>query len=91
MYQREMVLYTRSRSLRCWRAKRLLARRGYHFKAVETTDDELLDLLKQLRPKSSYRQTVPYLFIDHRPVGGLREIRALDGSGILQHLVRDAL
>ena len=91
MYQREMVLYTRSRSLRCWRAKRLLARRGYHFKAVETTDDELLGLLKQLGPKSIYRQTVPYLFIDHRPVGGLREIRVLDGSGVLRHLVRDKL
>ena len=91
MYQREMVLYTRSRSLRCWRAKRLLARRGYHFKVVEATNDELLGLLKQLRSKNLYRQTVPYLFIDHRPVGGLGEIRALDGSGVLQHLVRDVL
>lgn len=31
MYQREMVLYTRNRSLRCWRAKRLLGRAGYRF------------------------------------------------------------
>jgi glutaredoxin len=91
MYQREMVLYTRSRSLRCWRAKRLLARRGYQFKAVETTRDELLGLVKQLRPKSTYLQSVPYLFIDHRPVGGFREIRALDGSGVLHRLVRGAL
>jgi hypothetical protein len=28
MEQRVVVLYTRSRSLRCWRAKRLLARGG---------------------------------------------------------------
>jgi hypothetical protein len=28
MEQREVVLYTRSRSLRCWRAKRFLARGG---------------------------------------------------------------
>jgi glutaredoxin len=92
MYQREMVLYTRSRSLRCWRAKRLLTRRGYQFKAVETTTDELLGLVKQLSPKSTYLQSsVPYLFIDHRPVGGFREIRALDGSGVLQRLVRGAL
>ncbi len=55
------------------------------------TDDELLGLLKQLGPKSTHLQSVPYLFIDHRPVGGLREIRALDGSGVLQHLVRGAL
>jgi glutaredoxin len=91
MYQREMVLYTRSRSLRCWRAKRLLEYRGYHFKAVETTNDELLGLLKELGAKSTRIQKVPYLFIDHRPVGGLREIRGLDCSGVLQHLVRDAL
>jgi hypothetical protein len=28
MEEREVLLYTRSRSLRCWRAKRLLARRA---------------------------------------------------------------
>ena len=91
MYQRELVLYTRSHSLRCWRAKHLLRRRGYHFKAVETTNDELLALLEQLGLKNGYLQSVPYLFIDHRPVGGLREIRALDGAGVLRHLVRDEL
>jgi hypothetical protein len=41
MDEREVLLYTRSRSLRCWRAKRLLARRGYHFEVVETTNEGL--------------------------------------------------
>jgi glutaredoxin len=90
MDQREIVLYTRSRSLRCWRAKRLLARRGYHFEIVETTNDGLLGILKHLT-HSTYRQTVPYLFIDHRPVGGSAYIRAFDSSGVLDHLVRDEL
>ena len=39
MYQREMVLYTRNRSMRCWRAKRLLDRAGYRFEVVDATAD----------------------------------------------------
>ncbi len=90
MDEREVLLYTRSRSLRCWRAKRLLARRGYHFEVVETTNEGLCSLLKQLT-SSDYRRTVPYLFVDHRPVGGFAEILAFDGSGVLEHLIRDEL
>ena len=92
MDEREVLLYTRSRSLRCWRAKRLLARRGYHFEVVETTNEGLASILKYLKLKhlthSTYRQTVPYLFVDHRPVGGFAYIRAFDSSGVLDHLVR---
>jgi glutaredoxin len=87
MDQRDVVLYTRSRSLRCWRAKRLLARRGYHFEVLEATNDGLLGILKHLTHRT-YRQTVPYLFVDHRPVGGFAYIRAFDSSGVLEHLVR---
>src|SRR4028119_627940 len=38
-YPREMVLYTRNRSLRCWRAKRLLGRAGYRLEVVAATSD----------------------------------------------------
>jgi glutaredoxin len=34
------------------------------------------------------RKTLPYVFVDHRPVGGLGEIRALERSGRLDDLVR---
>ena len=90
MEEREVLLYTRSRSLRCWRAKRLLARRGYHFEVIETTNEGLVSTLKHLT-HSTYRETVPYLFVDHRPVGGFAYIRAIDRSGVLEHLVRDEL
>ena len=86
--QREIVLYTANRSLRSWRAKRLLARRGYHFEVICITNDGLRARLKQLRYSADYRGTVPYLFVDHRPVGGLGDIRRLDGSGTLELLVR---
>ena len=90
MDQREVLLYTCKRSVRCWRAKRLLMRRGYDVKVVDETNDELHDLLKQFMP-STHRQRAPYLFVDHRPVGGFAQMRALDRSGVLEHLVRDEL
>jgi glutaredoxin len=31
---------------------------------------------------------MPYVFIDHRPVGGLSELKTLERSGTLEHLVR---
>ena len=91
MYQRRVVLYARSRSLRCWRAKRILARGGYHFEVVEAADDSPSGLRKRLTHGRTYRQAVPYLFVEERPVGCLAEIRALGGSGILEHLIREEL
>jgi glutaredoxin len=91
MYQRRVVLYARRGSLRCWRAKRILARGGYHFEVVEAPDDSPSGVRKRLRHGRIYRQALPYLFVDDRPVGGLAEIRTLDGSGTLEHLIRDEL
>jgi glutaredoxin len=34
---------------------------------------------------------MPYLFVDHRPVGGFAEILAFDSSGVLEHLILDKL
>jgi glutaredoxin len=84
--QREVVLYIRSRSFRCWRARRLLSRRGYRVEVVDATNGAARLTLKQLA-YSEYRETVPYLFVDRRPVGGLRDVKALDRSGDLERLV----
>ena len=35
--------------------------------------------------------TLPYLFVDHRPLGDLGTMRALVGSGHFKHLLRDDL
>jgi glutaredoxin len=91
MYQSEVVLYAHGRSLRCWRAKRLLARAGYHFEVVDAAGELHSSLRKRITHGHVYRQTVPYLFVDDRPVGDLAEIRALSGSGVLEHLVRAEL
>ncbi len=89
MYQREMVLYTRSRSLRCWRAKRLLGRAGYHFKEIDATEDP--GMLTEISNVVHHEVALPYVFVDHRPVGDLRTMRALVGSGHFEHLLRDNL
>lgn len=85
--QREIILYVRRRSLRCWRARRLLAQKGYYFEVVDTTDGAPGVTLKHFA-RSVYRETVPYIFIDQRPVGGFADIKGLDRSGDLERLVR---
>ena len=89
MYQRKMVLYTRSRSLSCWRAKRLLGRAGYHFEVVDVTANP--GALAGLPPVTRVGAAPPYVFVDRRPVGGMGTVRALVGSGRFDLLVRGDL
>jgi glutaredoxin len=89
VYQREMVLYTRNRSLRCWRARRLLGRAGYRFKVVDATGDP--GMLTEISKVVQHEVALPYVFVDHRPVGDLDTVRALVGSGQFEHLLRDDL
>ena len=78
--------------MRCWRAKRILARGGYHFEVLEeAAEDSPSGVRKRLTHGRTYRQALPYLFVDERPVGGLAEIRSLGGSGTLEHLIREEL
>ena len=89
MDHREVVLYTDGRSLRCWRAKRLLRRSGCQFEILDTTGhpEVLTDLVRAVH----HEVVLPYVCVDHRPVGGFGEIRALSRSGDLAHLQRDDL
>jgi glutaredoxin len=89
VYHREVVLYTCRHSLRCWLAKRFLSRQGYPYEVVDTTDT--LELVVELSKSVQHKVTLPYLFVDHRPVGSLGVIRALAHSGALSHLIRDDL
>ncbi len=85
----EVVLYVKKRSLRCWRAKGFLARKGYYLKLIHTTNEELRELLMHFRQgRSVKRPLLPYVFIAHRPVGGYADIKSLEGSGTLERLIR---
>jgi glutaredoxin 3 len=83
--QKEVVVYVCRRSWRCWLARRILERRGYRLEVIDATGDaRLCSWLEHF----TGRQTLPYVFVDHRPVGGFGEVRALESSGALEHLVR---
>ena len=87
MNQMRLVLYTRDRSFRCWRAKRLLRRKGYFFEEVNFSggggeeDGAWID-------RSISEKRVPFVFVDGRAVGGFKEMMALDASGVLDRLVQ---
>ena len=85
MDQMEITIYAKRGCPHCRRAKRFLRRRGYAFEALDMADNGGLHAWLAC---FTGRKTVPYFFIDHRPVGGLSEIRALERSGALEHLVR---
>ncbi len=89
MDQREVVLYTRGRSLRSWRAKRLLRRSGYQFEVLDTTNHP--EVRAELLEATRREVVLPYVFIDHRPVGDFGVIKALSRSGSLEHLLRDEI
>jgi glutaredoxin len=83
--QKEVVLYVCRPSWRCWLTRRFLGRRGYRFETIDATNDSRL---RSWLEHFTGREKMPYVFIDHRLVGGLSEIRALERSGALEHLVR---
>ena len=83
--QKEVVVYARRPSWRCWLTRRLLGRRGYHFEVIDATNNSRLC---SWLAHYTGRETMPYVFVDHRPVGGLSELKTLERSGALEHLVR---
>ncbi len=89
MYHRRIVLHTRPRSLRCWLAKRLLGRAGYNFELVDAATDP--GTLAEISKVVGREVAPPYVFVDDRPLGDLGTVRALVGSGQLEHVLRDAL
>jgi glutaredoxin 3 len=82
--QMRMVLHGKTRSLSCWRTKRLLRRRGYSFDIVDVTGDRAGAWLREV----SGRKAVPQVFVAGRLVGGFGTIKALDRAGDLDRLVR---
>jgi glutaredoxin-related protein len=85
MDQKEIVLYVSHPSWRSWRTRRLLRRTGYQFEVLDTNADTEL---RAWLTRFAGRTTTPYVFVDHRPVGGLGEIRSLAHSGEFDRLVR---
>ena len=88
MDQKRVVVYVGHASPHCWRAKRLLRRKGYAFEVVEVSNANELPVPPA---RTTGRRAVPQIFIDGRLVGGYEVIRALDRAGDLDRLVRGAV
>ena len=83
-----MLYVKKKRSLRCWRAKGFLARKGYYLKVIHTTNEELPQILMHLpQGRSDKRPLLAYVFIGQRPLGGFADIKSLEGSGTLERLM----
>jgi hypothetical protein len=60
-----------------------------HFEVRNTSDHP--EMLAELLKAVHHEVVLPYVCLDHRPLGGFGVLRALSGSGGLAHLLRDDL
>jgi len=76
-------LYTTAWCGLCMQAKALLDARGLAYEEISLDDDPAF---RQTVFELGGRWTVPLVLIDGEPVGGYRELAALDRSGALEAL-----
>jgi glutaredoxin 3 len=84
----EVEIYTTPLCPYCWRAKRLLDKKGVAFVEIDLWQHP------QRRPemieRAGGRRTVPQLFVDGRAIGGSDELAALESSGELDAILGTA-
>jgi glutaredoxin 3 len=85
MEQKKIIVYNKNLCWYCWRAKRLLKRKGYQFEVVDLTNDSEG---RAWLAETTGRKSVPQVFINNCPVGDFGSIKALDRSGELDLLIR---
>ena len=78
-------VYTTTFCAHCIRAKFLLNRRKIPYVEIDVSGDH--DKRMWL-VKTTGMRTVPQIFIDGKPIGGARELAALDKAGDLEGLAR---
>jgi len=78
-------LYTTAWCGLCLQAKALLDARGLAYEEIPLDDDPAF---RQTVFELGGRWTVPLVLLDDEPVGGYRELRALDRAGVLEALAK---
>lgn len=68
----------------CYAAKSLLQKRGVAFEEIDVTGDASK---RQWLVEQTGQRTVPQIFVGEVPVGGYRELSALDRAGKLEAIV----
>ncbi|HYM30929.1 MAG TPA: glutaredoxin 3 [Candidatus Cybelea sp.] len=81
----EVVLYTTEMCGYCYRAKKLLQKKGVAFTDIDVTVDA--EKRAEMTQRAGGRRTVPQIFIDGRHIGGADELYALDRQGELDKLL----
>lgn len=72
----------------CVRAKALLDAKDLDYQEIDVTGKD--EARMALVEKSGGRKTVPQIFINDKPIGGYDDLRALEESGELDHLLAGA-
>ena len=75
-----VTIYTTRVCAYCLAAKRLLGARGIAYEEIDVTGDAAK---RAWLVRETGRRTVPQIFLRERPLGGYKELRALDQSGEL--------
>jgi glutaredoxin 3 len=84
----EVVVYSTTYCGFCRRAEELLRRKKIPFTSIDVTGDYAVR--DELVDRAHGRRTVPVIFIDGDPIGGYRELAAMNASGELDRRVARA-
>lgn len=81
----DIEIYTTPLCPYCWRAKRLLSKKGLAFTEIDLWQGS--GRRAEMIERAGGRTTVPQLFIDGQAIGGSDELAALEASGELDALL----
>jgi glutaredoxin 3 len=81
----EVEIYTTPLCPYCWRAKRLLEKKGVAFVEIDLWRHP--ERRAEMIERAGGRRTVPQLFVDGRALGGSDELAALESQGELDALL----
>lgn len=79
-------IYTTPLCPYCWRAKRLLGKKGADFVEIDLWREP--ERRAEMTERAAGRSTVPQIFIEGRGIGGSDELVALERTGELDALLR---
>lgn len=81
----EVVIYTSPMCGYCYRAKKLLERKGVAFTEIDIESNAARR--QEMMARTGGRYTVPQIFINNRHVGGCDDLYELENAGRLDALL----
>lgn len=83
----DIEIYTTPTCPYCLAAKRLLGRKGLHYKEIDVSRDPAVR--EAMTRRAGGRRTVPQIFIGATHVGGSDDLHALEAAGKLDLLLQN--